>query len=84
MLLFGLPHENSSGPPGRKQDPAKKRGLCIVRLFDEQRVLFGYGFPVGWTPPKIVAQHTTLAGILQHKILDRFFYRAPIISLKSR
>jgi len=46
------------------------RGFRIVRLFNEQRVSGSYGFPVGWTPPKIATQHTTQAGILQHKTPD--------------
>ena len=53
MLFSGLPDLRIAAPPGRKQDPAETRGPCIVRLFDEQRVLFGYGFPIGLTPPKI-------------------------------
>ena len=39
MLLSGLPGPNNSSPPGAKQSPRKTRGFCIVRLFDEQRVL---------------------------------------------
>ena len=41
------------------------RGFCIVRLFDEQRVLFVKDFPIGLTPPKIIKQHTMPVGILQ-------------------
>jgi hypothetical protein len=64
--MIGFTRSDQSRPPrGRKASPRKMRGFCIFRLFDEQRVLFGYGFPIGLTPPKIAAQHTMPTCILQ-------------------
>ena len=42
MLVSGLPRpDTSSSLLERKQSPRKTRGFCVVRLFDEQRVLTG-------------------------------------------
>jgi hypothetical protein len=62
--MLGLPRPNTAAPR-RKHSPRETRGFCIVRLFDEQRVLLGYVFPIGLTPPKIAAQHTMPTCILQ-------------------
>ena len=51
MLLSDYQITTVAAHQGASRAPAEKRGLCIVRLFDEQRVLFGYGFPVRFSLP---------------------------------
>ncbi len=50
MILSDLPDRTVSCPSGRKHGPRKMRGFCIVRPFNEQRVLFRLRFPYRLDP----------------------------------
>lgn len=83
MLLSDY-QADSGASPERKQSPRKTRGFCIVRLFDEQRVLFGYGFPTGLTPPKINKQHTMPGdGCKADSLFQRLFNFAHYFCLRG-